>query len=197
MPYINLIQEQRSFARKSEMRTRACFFAFVGIAFVSVGAYGSLYLQSADLASQEAKLQAELQQLEPIKKKIEENQKVQNELQPRLTSLEDAQKLTDRWIHILNHLTTQTPSNVWLTNMRSAGTDQNKPVSVTVNGMSTSQTNVGEFMMRAQNESNLDNVTLNRTEEKPTVAGPAIEFEIVADVKGTAPEKLKDEEEKK
>lgn len=197
MPHINLIQEQRSHARKSELRTRAGFFAFVGIAFVSVGAYGFLFLQSADLSSQESKLQAELQQLEPIKKKIEDNEKVVSELQPRLTSLEDAQTLTERWIHILHHFTTQTPANTWLTNLRSAGTDATKPVTVTVNGMSTSQTPVGEFMMRTQNEKNLDNVTLNSTQEKPTLAGPAIEFEIVADVKGTAPEKLKDEDEKK
>ena len=194
MPYINLIQEQRAVARRNEIRTRAGFFAFIGIGFVSVMGYGALYLKGQDLKSQEASLQAELQRLEPIKKQIESNKKVESELQPRLTTLLDAQQLTDRWIHILNHFTTQTPGNTWLTKVQSSINDPQKGVMVTLTGMSTSQDPVGEFMQRTQNEPNLEGVTLKYTNEKPTMGGPAIEFELEAEVAGTAPKKTKEEE---
>jgi Tfp pilus assembly protein PilN len=118
MPYINLIQEQRSAARRSEVRARASFFGFVGVSLVSVMTYGSLFLRNDSLKSTEARLQADLQKLEPIKKKIEDNAKLAKELEPRLTSLQDAETMTDRWVHILTHFTTQTPPDTWLTGVK-------------------------------------------------------------------------------
>jgi Tfp pilus assembly protein PilN len=131
-----------------------------------------------------------------MKKQIESIKQLESELQPRLTSLQDAQQLTDRWIHILDHFTTQTPRNTWLTNLRSAANDPQRGVMVTLIGMSTAQDPVGEFMQRAQNEPNLENLVLKYTNEKPTLAGPAIEFELEAEVAGTAPKKTKEEDSK-
>jgi Tfp pilus assembly protein PilN len=196
MPNINLIQEQRAISRKNELRARIGFFSFVGITFISVGAYAILFLEADAQRAREASLQAELQRLEPIKKQIEVNRGIESELQPRLASLTDAQQLTDRWVHILDHFVTQTPPNTWMTNVRSAGSDPSKGVSLTLTGLSTGQQGVGEFMLRTQNEKNLENVTLKFTKEKPTLAGPAIEFEMEAEVKGTAPDKTKEEEDK-
>jgi hypothetical protein len=68
---------------------------------------------------------------------------------------------------------------------------------VTLTGLSTAQDPVGEFMQRVQNEPNLQGVLLKYTNEKPTLAGPAIEFELEAEVAGTAPKKTKEEEEAK
>jgi hypothetical protein len=48
MPYINLIQEQRSASRSRELQARAGFFAFVGISVVCAGAYGALLLKGAE-----------------------------------------------------------------------------------------------------------------------------------------------------
>ncbi|MEZ0325286.1 MAG: PilN domain-containing protein [Fimbriimonas sp.] len=197
MPYINLIQEQRASSRKNEVRARAGFFTFVGVGVVSVLSYGGLFLKNADLKDKEASLVLELQRLEPMKKQIEANKEIESGLQPRLVSLEEAQQLTDRWIHILNHFTTQTPKNTWLTNVRSAANDPQKGVMVSLIGMSTSQDPVGEFMQRVQNEPNLTGVNLKYTNEKPTLGGPAIEFELEAEVAGTAPKKTKEEEDAK
>jgi Tfp pilus assembly protein PilN len=197
MPHINLIQEQRAIARRNEIRSRTGFFTFVGVTFLSVMAYGGLYLKNTDLKAKEASLLGELQRLEPMKKQIEGIKQLESELQPRLASLEEAQQLTDKWIHILNHFTTQTPKNTWLTNVKSAANDPQKGVMVTLTGLSTAQDPVGEFMQRVQNEPNLQGVLLKYTNEKPTLAGPAIEFELEAEVAGTAPKKTKEEEEAK
>ncbi len=194
MPYINLIQEQRASSKRNEGRARTGFFTFIGVSFLSVITYGTLHLRNADLKDQEARLVLELQRLEPMKKQIELNKELESSLQPRLASLQDAQQLTDRWIHILNHFTTQTPKNTWLTNVRSAVSDPQKGVMVSLTGLSTSQDPVGEFMQRVQNEPNLEGVKLRYTNEKPTLAGPAIEFELEAEVVGTAPKKTKEEE---
>ncbi len=196
MPYINLIQEQRAVTRRNEIRARSGFFAFVGITSLAVLGYGALFLQTADLNSRESKLLFELQRLEPVKKQIDANKAIEADLHPRLTSLEEGQALTDRWVHILDHFTTQTPANTWITNLRSQSNDPQRPVALVVSGMSTGQEPVGEFMLRTQNEPNLEAVTLKYTNEKTTLAGPAIEFELGADVKGTAPVTTKEEDKK-
>jgi len=194
MPNINLIQEQRQHSKKNDLRARAGFFAFVGTAVVFGGLYGVLLLKGGELNSQEASLKMDLQKLEPAVTQIEKNRKEEAEMQPRVASLEEAQDLTDRWVGIVEHFTTQTPSNTWLVGMRATGSDATKPVNISVTGMATSQEPVGEFMLRTQNEPDLEGVTLKFTNEKTTVYGPVIEFEIGADVKGTAPEKTTLEE---
>jgi len=196
MPHINLIQEQRSQARRNETKARGGFFAFVAITSLSAAAYGALFLQVDSLTSKQAKLQAELQKLEPIKKQIESNKAIAAELQPRLASLQEAQQITDRWVSILTHFTTQVPPNTWLTQMRCQTMDPDQPVGLILMGMAVSQEPIGEFMLRTQNEANLEAVTLKYTNEKPTVNGPAIEFEVDANVKGTASEKTKEEDKK-
>ncbi len=194
MPYINLIEEQRAGARRNELRARVGFFTFIGVTSMSVLVYGALFLKTTALKEKEASLMFDLQRLEPLKKQIEANKLQESSLQPRLTSLQEAQQRTDRWIHILDHFTTQTPKGTWLTNVRSTMSDPSKGVMVSLTGMSTSQEPVGEFMQRVQNEPNLTGVNLKYTNEKPTLTGLAIEFELEAEVAGTAPKKSKEEE---
>jgi len=45
MPHINLIQEQRSQARRNETKARGGFFAFVAITSLSAADYGAMFLQ--------------------------------------------------------------------------------------------------------------------------------------------------------
>jgi Tfp pilus assembly protein PilN len=193
MPNINLIQEQKSARRRSEAVSRAGFFGFVGITLLSGLAWGGVRLQVDQQRSLEAKLQAQLIQLRPALDEIAQNDKLVAELSPRVESLEAAQEMSSRWVRILTHFTTQTPTDAWLTGLRASSPDPTQPVNVVLVGMAKGQEPVGEFMMRTQNESSLDGVALRYTQEKVTNQGPVIEFELGAVVKDASTEKITEE----
>jgi Tfp pilus assembly protein PilN len=193
MPYINLIEEQRNVSQKNDLRARAGFFALVGVAVVFAGLYGFFYIKASSLTSEEADMSAKLQAMRPDLNRIDNNKKLISDMQPKLTTLTDAQTLTERWWRILNHFKTQMPPNTWLTSMQAAGTDPEKPVTMTLTGMALNQEPIGDFMMRTQNESDLDNLVFNYSSEKTTPYGLTIEFQMGASVVGTAPEKKEKE----
>lgn len=193
MPLINLIQEQRALARKTEAKARLLFFGFVGVGAVSFVSFGYFLFQTDSLMREEASLLAQTQKMQPIITKIEADERAFSLMQPRLRTLEDAIRSTDKWTGILNHLLVQTPQNTWLTGIRTTGADPTKPISVSFLGLSAKQQLVGEFIMRLQNCSNLENVSLKYTQEKIVDRGTGIEFEISADVYGTVEEKPKEE----
>lgn len=196
MPLINLIQEQRLAARKNEQRARGFFLAFAVTFVGTVGAYGLVFIQSESLKSEAARLRNQIQTNEPLVAEIDKNEAELSKLSPRLKTLEDAQLISERWNRILKHVATQTPANTWLTALRASGGDATKPIAISLIGMGPSQDPIGEFILRMQNSTDLQNVTLKYTQEKLAVA-KAIEFEVTADIVGTADEAPKNEEEKK
>ncbi len=200
MPMVNLIQEQRLAAQRVEKQARAGFFGFAATGIAVVAAYGFLLFQNTAAAGEEAKLRADRQKLAPTVAKIEANEKELLDLEPRLKTLSDAQMASDRWAGILAHLSQQTPKDVWLTSMRSNMSDPTKPILVSFLGVGLSQDPIGEFMMRIQNEKDLDNVNLRFTQEKIVNNNHTTEFEIAAEIGGTAeqkPKEIKDDKEDK
>jgi Tfp pilus assembly protein PilN len=193
MPFINLIQEQRLEAKRSENKARLFFMSFIGSAVLSVGAIGFLMFQNEMLCSEESALNAKAQKLQPLVKRIEQNDNDYSEVQPRLTTLQNAQLITGHWSRILDHLTRQTPNETWLTAIRCVSPDPTKPVSITFAGLSTRQELVGDFIMRMQGCPDLTNVNLSFTREKLIADGRDIEFEVTSDIDGTADVAKKDE----
>ena len=192
MPYINLIQEQRTEAKRNENRARLFFLTFVGSAALSVLVLGGLMIASEEQKAQESDLNTRAQKLAPLVKRIQSNENDYAELAPRLTTLENAQLITGRWTRILDHLSRQTPEQTWLTSIRCTASDPTKPIEVTFVGVSTQQQMVGDFMERLQGCPDLTNVTLKYTMEKLISNISDIEFQVTADINGTA-EKQKDE----
>lgn len=192
MPLINLIHEQRALVRRREQQARIGFLILTGS--VGIGVFGSaaLLLQTAFIRSEKARLNSELQRLEPLSREIVTNGNEMGRLQPRVKTLEDARKMTDRWRAILTHLTVNTPRETWLTTLRAVGDDPNKPVTLTFDGMGLAQAPIGELLLRTQNCEDLKNVRLNFTEERVTNQTKAISFEFLADVTGTEPATAKD-----
>lgn len=192
MPLINLIQEQRDFARKSEAKARMLFFGFVAVASISVLGFGFFMYQTDSLLKEEATLKAQTQKMQPTITQIETDERSFAEMQPRLRTLEDATKATDKWTTILNHLLVQTPQNTWLTGIRTTAADATKPISVSFLGLSSKQQLIGEFIMRLQNCPTIENVNLKFTQEKMVDQSSAIEFEVSAEVKDSIEEKTKE-----
>lgn len=194
MPLINLIQEEKLAQKRVERQTRVYFFGFVGSAIASAGAFGFLLFLTESLRGEEGRLKEQAQKAAPLLKAIAENQSAYSEYAPRLKTLLDAQAMTNRWDRILTHLTVNTPVDTWLTGMRCVQSDPTKPVEIDFVGLSVAQERVGEYMLRLQNCSDLESVTLKFTQEKVTQDGHGIEFDIGSQVAGTAKEKKVAEE---
>ncbi|MCC7229567.1 MAG: PilN domain-containing protein [Fimbriimonadaceae bacterium] len=195
MPLINLIQEQRLARRRNEGKARTFFFVFVGSAVASLGGFGYFFLQSEGLAREKTQLEAQIAKSAPLVKQIEEYQAQYGQLAPRLKTLEDAQLVSNRWGRILTHIATQTPSPTWLTALRVQGSDAAKPINLSVQGVSPNQEPISEFILRLQNSKDLENVGLKYSQEKMMQRTKAVEFEVTADIVGTAEAKPKEEKE--
>ena len=197
MPLINLIESRRIAARREERGVRIGLFTLCGTASVCILGYGFLFLQAEGLSQEERTLAASKAKLEPLLKRITEDERERADLEPRLKSLVDAQQLTGRWRRILQHMTLNTPSGTWLTSVR-CSVEAEKGVSISLAGVGKDQAHAAEFMMRVQNASDLENVHLNFTQEKMLETESAIEFEVAGDIVGTTPPvKASTEEEKK
>lgn len=194
MPFINLIQEHVLAAKKERKRARAALFCFSLAAVLAGGANAYCIWQSEALDADIAKHKADTDKNKDMLAKIEENRRELLDLSPRLKTLSDAQLMTLRWSTILEHLSKQTPPGAWLTGVRTQGTDPTKPLVTSFQGISSRQELVGEFILRLQTCPELENVNLKFTAEKIVANGKGIEFDVSAEIAGTAEAKAKDEQ---
>jgi Tfp pilus assembly protein PilN len=193
MPLINLIQEQRLAQQRNEAKSRSFFFVFVGTAVASVAGFGYFWLQAEGLSREKSQLEAQIQKNAPLVKQIDEYQTAYTELAPRLKTLEDAQLVSGRWGRIMTHIARQTPKPTWLTGLRVANSDPTKPINLSLVGVSSGQEPISEFILRMQNSNDLENVNLKFSQEKMMQFTKAVEFEVTADIVGTAEAKPKQE----
>lgn len=192
MPFINLIQEQRLQARKDERFARVGLFTLVGVSSLCFLGWGALTFQLERTVAEEAELKSKILKQAPLLLEIKTNKLALGELEPKLKTLEDARKYSDRWARLLSHLTVQTPGSTWLTSLRSNNQDPFKNTGVSIQGMSQNHNLISEFLLRTQNAKDFESVQLKQTKEKDWGGANAIEFELTAEIKGTAAPKPKE-----
>ncbi|HLO99993.1 MAG TPA: PilN domain-containing protein [Fimbriimonas sp.] len=191
MPHINLIESRILATKKAERQVQISKFAFFGVATVFAAVYIAMFAQGAGLSAQQQSIEEKLKKLRPMFEQIEASKKNEDELSTRLNTLEDARNLTGRWGRLMEHLSTNTPPNVWLTSFRSVALDAEKPIRITFNGVGQTQTDVSEMMLRTQNAADLESVNLVGSQERVVEKTTAIEFEMGGDIVGTAKKKPK------
>jgi Tfp pilus assembly protein PilN len=189
MPFINLIHEQRVAAERADRKSKLFFLAFVAVMISSAGGFAVISFADKGVHDEEAALQAQIERAKPLIAQTQANQLEKSKLMPRLSTLEDAVGDTQRWNRVLTYLTTQTPPEAWLTAIRCTNADPKKAVQVTFAGVAMSQVPVGDYILRLQNSSDLGNVTLQYTQEKLIQQTKTTEFQINAELNGTAPKK--------
>lgn len=189
MPTINLIYEQRVLKRQREQRSRMMVMTTLGLAGMMALVSGYLMFESARFTIQSAQLEARREKLKDAMAAVERNKEAIAELQPRLTTLEAAQKDTERWSRLMAHLTTNTPTGVALTNLKCSQSDPTKGIQVLFNGRSVSQDAVGAMILRIDASEDVENVQLRFTQERVVEGGTAIEFEVNGQLTGTEPPK--------
>jgi len=187
MPLINLIQEQRMLVKAGERRSHVLLMASVGIGALAFLGAGYFTFEASRLNAAANTLEQLKAKLEPTMKLVDANNAEIGKLKPRLETLEQAQKNTEKWTQILQHLTKNTPSGTWLTAIKAAQQDKTKPLIVTVNGLSGSLEAVGMFQLRLEACEQLENASLKYTQERMGDGGKQIEFEIQAELVGSKP----------
>jgi Tfp pilus assembly protein PilN len=194
MPFVNLIHEQRVAAERADRKSKLFFLAFVAVMISSAGGFAVISFKNKNVHDEEAALQAQIERAKPLIAQTKANNLLKEGLTPRLSTLEDAQGDTTRWNRVLTYLTTQTPPQAWLTSLRCQSADPKKPVQITFQGVAMSQEPVGETILRLQNSPDLGNVQLSYTQEKLIQQTKTTEFQVNADLVGTAPKKTLEEE---
>ena len=189
MPLINLIESQKLAARMRDQQLRTSKIVFVASIAIAALGYSTVLLQSGDISSELQQIDKKIKAVAPLVKQIDDLKKEENDLSPRLKILQDAQLLTGRWGRIMNHLAVNTPPNTWLTNLRSASSDPEKPIVVSVVGVAKSQTDVSEFVLRWQNAKDVESANLHYSQEKLLEKSQAVEFEVGGEIVGTAEKK--------
>lgn len=185
MPLINLIQEQRLAVKAAERQSRVILMAAVAVGGVGFLASGYFMFESVRLNGRAQALEAMKAKLEPTIKQVDLTKAEIAKLTPRLETLEQAQKNTEKWTRVLAHLTRNTPGGTWLTAVKTAQQDKTKPMMITVNGLSNSQEAVGMFILRLEASEDLENVTLRYTQERIIDAGKQFEFEVSGELVGS------------
>lgn len=190
MPNINLIQEQRAAARRRERQARGFFIGFLALSALSLIAFGSLVLMVEALRGEQANLQRQLGAIKPVADLIEANERELKALQPKLATLERARESTQKWIRILEQLSQSVPPQTYLTALRSSQPSPQDPLVITIAGVGANQSSAADLLASVQRIENLENVALRYTQGRETDEGVSIEFEIEAELAGSAQPKV-------
>lgn len=191
MPLINLIHEQRLQVRQRERQIRVLFLATVGLGAIAFLGAGYFLFETARYQLMVGALEAKKHALEPLLRQLKDNELEQKQLEPKLTTLSSATKATEQWGRIMDHLTTNVPTGVWLNGVKCVtATDAEGGVTVTFNGYSVNHDGIGELLLRLDKCTDLEGVTLKYSQERILEKeAKVLEFEISATLAGSKTEK--------
>ncbi|MFQ3611380.1 MAG: PilN domain-containing protein [Fimbriimonadales bacterium] len=195
MAVINLIEQEQNYRRTLERKARMVGFGWFGVVALAGLAWAGSMLYIGLLARELDRTQQEIQKLQPAVKQLQQARAELGALQPMVTTLKDARKETGRWRQLFQHLSLQMPEGSYLTNAElGKRTNPEQPLEVVLRGISRNQENVGLVMLRLNQHPELEAVRLDYTQERTMADGPPVyEFQIAAQVKGTAVVKKKEE----
>lgn len=185
MPNINLIHEQRVALRQEERKVRGLLVAWLGVSAAVLIAGGALFLDAEQTRSKTAALKHKMTRIQPILNEIDDTKKELSIMGPKLTSLQDAQTFTQRWGKLLDHLTRNTPSGLWLTQLRCRENKKEGSTEISFLGVSLDQRGVGDFMLRLKKFEDLQKVDLKYTSAEKTAESENIKFEVIGTIAGT------------
>ena len=180
MANVNLISARRAERVKLTRLARglsiACLVAG-GLSLLTVGFMTSQIFMAKSAVSA---LEQELSKLRPIREQIESDEKERMALLPKIVTLTQAKGTTNRWFGMMEGFKRAVPERTWLTNV---SVEQNGATGrlVKINGITDTQSRVGETMLRLSNQRefyqrvDLRFTTVTKDEERENV-----EFELGA-----------------
>jgi Tfp pilus assembly protein PilN len=188
MPSINMIASRRFEKQRFERNARRLMVVILVEVVLGIALGGLFTYKYCDTKRRVADLDVQLQKLMPTVKKIEDYETATARLEPKVQLLQQAQDKTLRWRNLLNKLSTALPAQTWLTKLGSA-TPANGPTTISLNGISTTQNQVGEAMLRLNTYADFKSVDLHHTQGSLVGKRKTVEFELAAALKEDKAEK--------
>ncbi len=180
MANINLISARRAERLRLTRVARGMMLGVLSAVTVGLGMVAFMTGQWVVTTSRVAATEAQLVLLRPVLDEIDQAKKERELLLPRLSTLTDAQKQTNRWIGIMEGLKRAVPEQTWLTSV-SVERNAEGPQAVKLNGVTINQTRVGETMLRlAQQQEYYQTVDLRYTATSNREGLDNVEFEVAA-----------------
>jgi len=189
MPVINLIEQELQHRQRLERRIRLLGLIWFSLMALGGAGWAALILYAGTLQLQRARMEEEIIRLTPTMRAVQQTQLQLNALQPKISTLRAARQETGRWRSILQHLSQHTPPSCYLVSVEfGKRNDPKKPMEIVIKGIASNQQAVGDFMLRLNQHADLEKVRLDYTQERSMTdeAISAVEFQITAEVKGTA-----------
>ncbi len=190
MPSVNMIAPRRADKRRRERDMRRLVVVIIAELIFAVGLGGWVCTRMLTTGNRISELNDQIAKLKPIVKQIQEYDKAKKQLAPKLDLLNQAKSCTMRWYGTLDRLTQSMPDKTYLTRVSTTLDDkEGASVNVNLNGVSISQTRIGETMMRLHSIPEFESVNLHYTQNTMVEGAPALEFEIGAVMKSDEPAK--------
>jgi Tfp pilus assembly protein PilN len=171
-------------ARRAEHLRMLRWVRALGLATMAVGA-GVLVVNifvRAQIFATGASLNAvnqELSRLKPALDRLDQIQQARANLRPKLVVLDKAQSDTMRWYGVLVSLKRTVPTHAWLTSLTVDG-GRDEAQTVRLNGVTESQSMVGETMLRLNATKLYQAVDLDYTQSGKVGDRDTVEFEVAA-----------------
>jgi type IV pilus assembly protein PilN len=180
---INLLAVEREAKKKQatfqsgQKVTMACGLVLV-LTAASVGyRYYALTRDSKQLDAELASAQAEATRLHAIIQQVQAFQQQKAQLQQRVVLIEQLRKSQTGPVHMLDQISRALPPMLWLTGLKEDDS------TVTIDGRSTTQTGVSDFVMNLEAsgyfKKSIDIVS-SQTETAPKPAGELVRFTLKA-----------------
>jgi Tfp pilus assembly protein PilN len=180
MANINLISARRAERVRLTKVARGLAVALLASGVLSAGAVMFMLTRFVMAKQRVAQAESRLAVLRPILEEIEAAEQERRDLQPKLVTLTDAQKSTNRWFGIMEGLKRVVPEQTWLTNLSVEGNPETGRI-IRVNGISNNQSRVGETMYRlTQQPEYYSKVDLRFTRTTQVETRENVEFELAA-----------------
>ncbi|HEY3299022.1 MAG TPA: hypothetical protein VGK34_10235, partial [Armatimonadota bacterium] len=186
MPSINLIAARRSEKLKLEKQVSVMFLVVVGLVAITIGLFSFMTARVISAGLTLDKLNTDLKKIEPTVQKIQMYETQIKELTPKLELLADSRESTMLWSNVMHDISSSMATDTWLINLQtSVPTQTNQadpqqktaiPIVLTMNGTSSSQTLVGETMLRLTQCREFDRVDLDYTKKNGSSDMDALDF---------------------
>jgi len=180
---INLLAVEREAKKKKatfqagQKITLACGLILVLTASFVGWRYWELSRESAKLDADIATAQSETSQLHALIQQVQAFEQQKAQLQQRVVLIEQLRKSQTGPVHILDQLSRSMPPMLWLTQVKQEDTG------ITIDGKSTSQTGVSDFVGNLENsgyfKKSVDIIT-SQTEAATTTAPELVKFQLKA-----------------
>lgn len=193
MPSINMIAFRRAQKKKLETNVRKLVWVLMAEFVLAVLAGGWLCTRLYTTRGNIAELNQQLSKLDPIIAEIKTFNTNTGDLLPKLGLLNEAKVSTMRWYNILDKLSESLPTPTYLTQItsseqvQSAGTGTSKTsdimTTVSLQGSTSTQSKVGETMLRLGEIPEFDGVELSYSRIDTNGGLDTLSFQMNARVK--------------